>query len=67
MALLTKGGKKKKTKKGPKAGAKTGGDVKKDLSKVRCWACNKSGHYAVTCPQRKKKSRKGSDNSYNRR
>ena len=55
VALLAKGGKKKKqTKKGPKAGAKAGSEEKKDLSKVRCWACNKNGHYAVTCPQRKK-------------
>jgi hypothetical protein len=27
----------------------------KDLSKVKCWCCQKMGHYVVTCPERKKK------------
>jgi hypothetical protein len=27
---------------------------KKDLSKVKCFACHKSGHYASQCPERKK-------------
>jgi hypothetical protein len=25
----------------------------KDLSKVKCWCCQKMGHYAVTCLERK--------------
>jgi hypothetical protein len=27
---------------------------KKDLSKVKCFACHEHGHYASQCPQRKK-------------
>jgi hypothetical protein len=34
----------------------------KDLSKVKCWCCQKMGHYAVTCPERKKKTKHGSFN-----
>jgi len=30
----------------------------KDLSKVRCCACNKFGHYASECPSKKKKGGK---------
>ena len=29
--------------------------VEKDLSKVRCYACNEFGHYAGHCPSKKKK------------
>jgi hypothetical protein len=28
------------------------------MSKVRCWACQKQGHYAATCPERKKGNKK---------
>jgi hypothetical protein len=28
---------------------------KKDMSKVRCLACHKTGHYASQCPNKKKK------------
>ena len=30
-----------------------------DMSKVKCWACQKMGHYAATCPERKNKGKKG--------
>lgn len=61
VALVAKG-KKGKSKKGPTGGTcggKTFGKGKgKDLSKVKCWHCQEMGHYAVTCP---KKKRKGND------
>jgi hypothetical protein len=50
---LAKG--KKKTKKGPKGGAKQ----QRDMSKVKCFACNKMGHYVEHCPNRKKKKQGG--------
>ena len=54
MALTTKG--KKKFKKGPKkGGAKQQDGKKKDLSSVKCFACQKMGHYARQCPNKKKK------------
>ena len=28
------------------------------MSKVKCWACQKLEHYAITCPEKKNK-RKG--------
>jgi hypothetical protein len=37
---------KKKFKKGPKGGNKLKGEGKKDMSKVKCFACHKFGHYA---------------------
>ena len=27
------------------------------MSKVKCWACQKMGHYAVTCPEKKNKGK----------
>ena len=50
VALTAKG--KKKNKKG---GAKQQDGQKKDLSTVKCFACQKLGHYAGQCPQKKKK------------
>ena len=44
VALATKG-KKKKSKKGSKGGTKQH-DGEKDMSKVKCFACQKFGHYA---------------------
>jgi hypothetical protein len=46
---------KKKFKKGPKGGQKPKGEGKKDMSKVKCFACHKFGHYAGQCPNKKKK------------
>ena len=44
VALISKG--KKKFKKGPKkGGAKQQDGQKKDLSNVKCFACQKLGHY----------------------
>jgi uncharacterized membrane protein len=31
---------------------------KKDMSKVRCFACHKAGHYANQCPIKKEKKSK---------
>ena len=53
MALAAKG-KKKKFKKGSKGGTKQQ-DGEKDMSKVKCFACQKFGHYAGQCPNKKKK------------
>jgi hypothetical protein len=46
---------KKKFRKGPKGGQKPKGEGKKDMSKVKCFACHKFGHYAEQCPNKKKK------------
>lgn len=55
VALAAKG-KKKTDKIGPKAGhkKKSGGEQQRDMSKVKCFACHKFGHY-VQCPNKKKK------------
>jgi hypothetical protein len=46
---------KKKFKKGPKGGNKPKSEGKKDMSKVKCFACHKFGHYGGQCPNKKKK------------
>jgi hypothetical protein len=46
---------KKKFKKGLKAWNKLKGEGKKDMSKVKCFACHKFGHYAGQCPNKKMK------------
>jgi hypothetical protein len=56
LSLLAKG--KKKTKKGPKGGAKQqqrGGEQQRDMSKVKCFACNKMGHYVGQCPNKRRR------------
>jgi hypothetical protein len=58
LALLEKG--KKKTKQGPKGGAKQpqrGGEQWKDMSKVKCFACNQLGHYVDSVPTGRRRSR----------
>ena len=54
-ALAAKWNKKKKFKKGSKDGAKQHDGEKKDMNKVKCFACQKMGHYAGQCPNKKYK------------
>jgi hypothetical protein len=61
VALGAKGKKKKTKKRGNPGGHNENGKTKKgekDLSKVRCWACQKQGHYAATCPEMRKGKKK---------
>jgi hypothetical protein len=60
LALWSKGKKKvdKGTKQGPKGGAKSqesGSGQKRDMNKVKCFACKKMGHYVGQCSNRKNK------------
>ena len=56
VALIAKG--KMKFKKDPKkGGAKQQDGQKKDLSTVKCFACQKFGHYVGQFPQKKKKKK----------
>ena len=59
VALAAKGKNKNINKKGPKEGDKKkkgrGEQQQCDMSKVKCFACHKFGHYVVQCPNRKKK------------
>jgi hypothetical protein len=61
VALAAKGKGKKTKKRSNPGGHNEKGKPKKgekDMSKVRCWACHKQGHYAATCPERKKRNKK---------
>ena len=62
IALAAKDRKKKTSKKVLKEGdkKKKGGEQQRDMSKVKCFACHKFGHYAVQCPNKKKKQVAGS-------
>jgi len=55
VALTRKG--KSKTKKGSSGGATSKGEKKRDMSKVKCFACQKIGHYASQFPNMKKKEK----------
>ena len=54
MAFSVKG-KMEKFKKVSKGGTKQQDGEKKDMSKVKCFACQKFRHYVVQCPNKKKK------------
>eukprot|EP00253_Pinus_taeda_P031557 PITA_31557 len=63
VALIARGKNKGKAKKGASSNRVKGKEKKKkkdmDISKVKCWACQKMGHYATTCTERKNKRKKG--------
>lgn len=58
VALTARGKNKGKAKKGASSDGAKGKKKKKkkdrDMSKVKCWACQKMGHYATMCPEGKK-------------
>ena len=53
MVIHTKKGKGKGSK-GNSEGETSQSGKKKDLSKIKCFACQKSGHCASQCPKKKK-------------
>ena len=63
VTLTSRGKNKGKAKKGASSdGAKGKEKLKKkdtNMSKIKCWACQKMGQYAATCPERKNKGKKG--------
>ena len=63
VALASKG-RKGKSKQGASSSGKKGKGKQekregkeKDMSKAKCWACQKMGHYAVMCPEKKNKEK----------
>ena len=52
-----KGKKQASTSSGGGRGKGKQGNTQKDYSKVKCWSCQKMGHYAVVCPKKKKKGK----------
>ena len=56
--MAAKGKKKKGPKKGGAKQQQQSGQ-KKDLSKIKCYACQAFGHYASQCPSKKKKKGQG--------
>ena len=72
MALAAKG-RKGKSKQGASSSGKKGKGKQekkegkeKDMSKVKCWACQQMGHYAVTCPEKKNKGEREKCSSFRR-
>lgn len=63
VAIKAKGRKRKSKQGASTSGKKSKGKQEKkegkekDMSKVKCWACQKMGHYAVTCPEKKNKGK----------
>jgi hypothetical protein len=53
VALTKKG--KGRAKKSSSGGTTSKGEKKRDMSKVKCFACHKLGHYASLCPNMMKK------------
>jgi len=59
---LTAKGRKGKFRKGPTGGDQDHGQTQgkkkgNNMGKVKCWNCQKMGHYAATCPEKKKKGK----------
>jgi hypothetical protein len=56
LTLAGKG--KTRAKNGPSWGKTSKGENRKDLSKVKCFACHKPGHFSSQCPNKKKGNKK---------
>ena len=51
ITLLSQG----RASRGPTGGSSSKGEHKKDMSKVKCFACHKTSYYVSQCPNRKGK------------